>query len=443
MTARDASLLLARLERLGVRLGLERMRVLLHRLGEPQARFPAVLVAGTNGKGSTCALLAAMAQAAGYRAGLYSSPHLESVEERIRVAGRAVSAQRLAELLARALGAAERAGEDPPTYFEALTLAAFLHFAEEGVDLAVVEVGMGGRLDATNACEPVLSIVTGIALDHREHLGDTLARIAAEKAGIFRPGRPALAWSADGEVRESLMECARAACAELALLPGDVTIETRESRGWEGQRVTLATPGGGYALDLALAGAHQAGNLALAVRAAETLARLGWSRLNAGAIRGGAAACRWPGRLERVVPAQGSREVLLDAAHNPQGVEALAGFLAEGGEPFAVLFGVLADKDVGAMLPPLAGPAERVFLTAPENARALDPRAMLPLVPPGKAAVHAGVAQALAAALAEGSSRLVVCGSIYLVGAARRWLRDAFGVPAPSSAPLFTDARAR
>src|SRR5262245_7329576 len=159
-------------------MGLERTRRVLELLGGPQHRYPCVLVAGTNGKGSTAALLAAMAHAAGYKVGLYTSPHLEAVEERLRLDGRAIAGPRLAALLEELIDLAERSEGAPPTYFEALTLAAYQWFAEEHVDLAVVEVGLGGRLDATNLCDPILSLITSIGIDHREYLGDTLASIA-------------------------------------------------------------------------------------------------------------------------------------------------------------------------------------------------------------------------------------------------------------------------
>ncbi|HEY4562880.1 MAG TPA: Mur ligase family protein, partial [Thermoanaerobaculia bacterium] len=163
--------ILARLDGLGIKLGLERARSLLAALGDPQRRFPAVLVAGTNGKGSTSAFLAAMAQSSGYRTGLYTSPHLEVVEERLQIDGRMIAPGRFGRLLADLVALAERETGSPPTYFEAVTLAAFQWFAEEKVDLAVVEVGLGGRLDATNLCDPILSLITPIGLDHQEYLG--------------------------------------------------------------------------------------------------------------------------------------------------------------------------------------------------------------------------------------------------------------------------------
>ena len=216
--------ILGRLEALGIRLGLESMRGLLAALGSPQLRFPAVLVAGSNGKGSTAALLAAMAGAAGYRTGLYTSPHLETVEERLRIDGRAVGGERLGELLEEVVACAERRLGHSPTYFEAVTAAAFLWFAAERVDLAVVEVGLGGRLDATNVCEPVLSLITSISLEHRELLGDTLAAIAREKAGILRAGRPALSWVEDREAAGALREVAAGLGAPLHTAESEVTI---------------------------------------------------------------------------------------------------------------------------------------------------------------------------------------------------------------------------
>jgi dihydrofolate synthase / folylpolyglutamate synthase len=420
----DPDVVLARLEALGIRLGLERLRALLGALGEPQGRFPSVLVAGTNGKGSTSALLAAMAGAAGYRVGHYTSPHLESVEERIRIDGRSIERGRLAGSIERVIAAAEADGGELPTYFEALTAAAFLAFAEDAVDLAVLEVGMGGRLDATNVVEPVLSVITPISLEHREHLGDTLTAIAREKAGVLRPGRPAVAWLDEPEAEAALVDVAREIGAELALADRQVTIESVESLGWAGQQVRIATARETYDLRLALLGEHQARNLALAVRAAEALRAVGFPNLNAEAIAEGAAACRWPGRLEPI-ELPGNRRVLLDAAHNPAGVAALTAFLDAQGEPFDLLFGVLDDKQVDEMLLPLASRAHRVTLTQPSSPRA-RPAAELAQRLTDRPNVHAepDPSRALDLALATPSSLLVACGSIILVGELRTALRQ-------------------
>jgi dihydrofolate synthase/folylpolyglutamate synthase len=423
--------LLHDLEVFGIKLGLEGPRRLLAALGSPESGLPVVLVAGSNGKGSTSAFLAAMAGAAGYRTGLYTSPHLETVEERLRLDGRAIAPERLAELLERVLaGAAGLGGR--PTYFEALTAAAFLWFAEERVDLAILEVGMGGRLDATNAAEPLLSLITPIGLDHTEHLGGTLALIAREKAGILRPGRPAIAWIEDAEPAAAVAQAAAELGAELAWGAERARIEAVEPRGWAGQTVRLATGAASYELAPALLGGHQAKNLALAVAAAERLADLGFARLDAAAIARGAAACRWPGRLEPVA-LPGGRRALLDAAHNTGGAAVLAEFLG-GGRPVAgpadLLFGVLADKDAAAILGLLAPFAGRAVLTTPASPRARPPAELAELLPiAGETVVEPELAAALDRALAWGGETLVACGSIYLLGDVRRLLRERFGAP--------------
>lgn len=412
--------ILSRLEALGIKLGLERARALLTHLGEPQRRFPAVLVAGTNGKGSTSAFLAAIAQAAGYRTGLYTSPHLEFVEERLRIDGRTIEPDRFGRLLADLVELAERESGVPPTYFEAVTLAAFQWFAEERVDLAVVEVGLGGRLDATNLCDPILSLITPIGFDHQEYLGNTLAAIAREKAGILRAGQPAVVWIEEPEAAESVREAAAGIGADLRFASEEVRIEAVESKGWAGQRVRLATPFRSYDLEIALLGAHQAINLGLAARAAEALAGLGFDRIGPEAIQEGAAACRWPGRLE-AIDLPGGRRILLDAAHNEAGARVLAEFLDRMGQPVDLLFGVLADKDYAGMLGLLAPRARRIVLTTPASPRAKDPAELAVLLAghPGEVIVEPDRERALERALALGGEVLVACGSIFLIGEVR------------------------
>lgn len=408
--------ILSRLEKLGIRLGLESVRELLAHFDSPQLHYRTVLVAGSNGKGSTSALLASMASAAGLTTGLYTSPHLESVEERLRIDGKSISPGGLAELLEMIL----RAAGTTPTYFEAVTASSFLWFSLRKVDLAVMEVGMGGRLDATNVCEPELSLITSISLEHKEHLGDTLAAIAREKAGTFRPGRPALVWLEDPEPVEAVKKVAAELGTDLRFAPELVRVR----RG--GRRVKLTTPKGEHDLELALPGEHQARNLALAVLAAEELG------IGPEAIAQGARSCRWPGRLEQIELPEG-RTVLLDAAHNPEGAGVLAGFL-EG--PVDLLFGALGDKDVSEMLVPLAKKARKIILTTPASDRARPPEELAALLPGREVEVVPDLREALDRALQPGVT-LVVCGSIYLIGEVRKRLRERFGVPEPATAPLY------
>jgi dihydrofolate synthase/folylpolyglutamate synthase len=447
--ARGAEEILQRLELHGIRLGLETTGRLLDRLGRPQERFASVLVAGTNGKGSTATLLASILQAAGYRTGLYTSPHLEQVEERIRVDGRVVAPDRLAAVLDRTVRLAEAIEDAPPTYFEALTVAALELFAAAEVEIAVLEVGMGGRLDATNVVDPVLSLIAELSVDHTEHLGVEATAIAREKGGILRRDRPAVVASpggpgspgpdgasGSGEAVAALAALAADLGAPLERLSETVVVRGAAPSGDE-RRVSLVTPAGAHELSLRLSGDHQLANLALAVRGAELLAKEGWSALNPIAIAAGVVRCRWPGRIERVEPV-GLRPVLLDAAHNLSAVERLVSYLTERGEPFDLLFGVLADKPVEEMLPRLAAVAGEIFLTEPPSGRACPVDRLVPLAGPGLREAVADPVAALDEALADRAGPLlVVCGSIYLVGTARARLRQLTGVPAPASDPLW------
>lgn len=429
---RRAADLLAPLERFGVKLGLERMRRLLGALGDPQRSGRPVLVAGTNGKGSTAALLASVLEAAGISTGLYTSPHLEQVEERLRLGGRAVAPDVLAAALVRVLAASREELGEAPTYFEAVTAAAFLCLAEIPVDVSLLEVGLGGRLDATNCCEPVLSVVTGIGLDHTRELGDAVDAIAREKAGIFRPRVPALIWAHEPRVRGALEQEAGRLGADLEAVHDSVRWLPAAAAGspFEGERGVVETPEGRYEVVLGLPGRHQVENACLAVRAAERLAELSGRGLGREAVAEGLRGCRWPGRLELVALPTG-RRVLLDAAHNPQGAATLASFLARLDEPRRLLFGVLDDKDGDGMLAAVADGFADAVLTRPPGARGLPPARLAP--PPGlPVEVEEDPERALDRALASGPGLLVVCGSIYLLGAVRSRLRELFGTPPPA-----------
>jgi dihydrofolate synthase / folylpolyglutamate synthase len=420
--------LLRPLERRGVRLELEPFRALLRRLGEPQRGFPSVLVAGTNGKGSCAALLAAALGGAGYRTGLYTSPHLEQARERVRVDGRAVSETALVAAVERVL----KAAPEEPTWFEAATAAAFVILADQAVEIGVVEVGLGGRLDATNVVEPTVSVITPVALDHQDLLGQTLAAIAAEKAGVLRAGRAAVAWTASEPVRLVLEREAASLGARLRQLPAAVRWQLTHREG-HAPRLELVVSGGGrHLLEPPLAGEHQLENLALAVVAAEELARAGFTRLDAPAVARGIRTCRWPGRLEEVL-LPGGKIVLLDAAHNADGAARLASHLLSSAPCYDLLFGALADKDAAAMLRQVAPAADRVVLTAPPSPRARSPRQLASGLPSARLVIADEPTAALEQALAGASPVLVVTGSLFLVGSVRRELYRRFGAPEPAA----------
>ena len=430
-TRPSAQEILDRLEVWGQKLGLDAIRDLLGALGDPQRDIPTILVAGTNGKGSTSAALASLLTAAGFRCGLYTSPHLEHVEERLRIDGEAIGEAELGSRLRRVLAAA---GPAPPTYFESLTAAAWLHFAAHEVDAAVFEVGLGGRLDATNVSEPVLSVITQVARDHSRQLGWTLTSIAGEKAGVMRPGRKCLTWRSRPEVERELLRCAAVCDARLISAAAEVEIEI-DRRQDAPSRLSLTTRNARYEFRAPLAGGHQLANLALALRAAEEFCALAGRELDPEAARQGLEAVRWPGRLEwvDVETSSGRRRVLFDAAHNPAGAAALRSYLDEAGLEFDLLYGALAEKQPERCLPLLAQRAGRIVLTAADHRRAASPEALLALPGANRAVVDPDAASALDRFLdapADSARVLVVTGSLYLVGEVRAALRARCGVPA-------------
>ncbi len=427
MTVQSSESLLSRLEHFGMRLGLGRARKLLETLGDPQMAVPRILVAGTNGKGSTAALLDAICRVAGYRTGLYTSPHLEAVTERIQVDNRPIEDRQLVAILERILDLARDLELEPPTHFEALTLAAFLHFRETAVDLVVMEVGLGGRLDATNVGTPDLSIIASIALDHERHLGDSRELVAKEKAGILRQGRPAIAWPTSPGVSRVLSEQAEAVGAELTFAD-PTAVSPSTPPGAYPQKVRLGTPIDDYDLELHLAGRHQLANLSLAVGAAEILKNRGWKALDRDAITRGVAHCRWPGRLEWVELPDG-RRVLLDAAHNAAGIEALIDYLGGQDERPDLLFGALTEKTIDGVLPQLAAVVRRVVLTQPPNERSATPERWSRHFAGRRVHLETDPRRALDASLAACDDTLLVCGSLFLVGRVRGLLRRRFGVP--------------
>jgi dihydrofolate synthase/folylpolyglutamate synthase len=431
---------------------LEHMRRLLRELGSPEAKFPAVLIAGTNGKGSTAATLAAILQAAGCRTGLYTSPHLVRINERVRVNGVAIADEDFARLHDRTDRAAQelvKSGELPwhPSFFEMITAIAFQHFAEAPVDIAVLEVGMGGRLDATNVVEPLVSVIADIALDHQQYLGNTIVEIAREKAGIIRPGGVAVTLPQMAEANDALGHAmverdARGVNATQyvpPISPGASQLRTPITRyrvgdeerigqeyhlqvfsqDGQGQDILVQTP---------LLGRHQLRNVALAIATAEELAKKNF-RISANNVEQGIRETRWPGRLQSVVVNE--QEYLLDVAHNPAGAWALRSALSElfDGRPLTFVFGAMRDKAIPEMAEILFPLADRVIAAPANNPRSASPEDIR--VAAGRVAVELESATNVAAALHRArevtgkNGLVVVTGSIYIVGEAMR----ALGLP--------------
>ncbi len=391
-----------------VTLGLERIRALLARLGHPEEAYPVALVGGTNGKGSVSRALAAILEEAGLRVGLYTSPHLVRFSERIQVQGSPIAEEKLLALLEEVHPHAEALGA---SFFEIATATALLHFAREGVEFAVLEVGMGGRLDATNAAEPILSVVTNIGRDHLEVLGPTLKDVAREKAGIFRKGVLALT-AARGEGLLALKEEAKARGTPLWVLGEEFRMEgVRALPQGLGFTLRLERTGEARPLKTPLLGPHQAENLALAALAGRLLGA-SWEAVERGLLR-----AENPGRLQRLF--YGGKELILDGAHNPEGALALEEALRfHGFLPAALVLSFSREKDHAAMAEALRGLGP-VVLTRHASPRSQDPRALLPLFPGALVEESPMGALERAFALAE---RVVVAGSLYLVGEVLRGL---------------------
>jgi dihydrofolate synthase/folylpolyglutamate synthase len=384
---------------LAMRFGLERMERALDALGRPERDLAILHVAGTNGKGSTCAMAAQALQLGGHRVGLYTSPHLVRFHERIQVDGRPVDDAALAARIAEVRNACpwhERGEEgDRLTYFEFATLVGLLHLARERVDVAVVEVGLGGRFDATSAVTPRVAAVARIGLDHMQFLGDRVDAIAREKAGIFKRGVPAVVAHAQ---------------------PPEAMAALRDEAGRRGAPFHVAAAS--WDGPIALRGAHQQGNAALAAAALRLLDASGIP-VGEEAIREGIASARWPGRMEEV------GGVLLDGAHNPDGAAALAAALPvlHPSRPVELVFGVLSDKDHEGMLAALAPASRRIHLVAPDSPRAREPGSYVAAARRLGVGVdvHASLPEALACARDGARDGALVCvaGSLYLVGEAR------------------------
>ena len=396
-----------------VRWGLVRTRTLLAAVGNPQRSFRTIHVGGTNGKGSVAVTLAAILRAQRRLTGLYSSPHLCTFRERIQIDGAAISEDALLAAAHKLWPTIERVS---PSFFEATTAIAFLALAEAGVALSVVEVGLGGRLDATNVIKPELAIITNIALDHADYLGSTIESVAREKAGIIKPSVPLLTAERAELPLAIFRERAQQQGAPFHQLTvddvRDVTFDT------QGTRFTMPFEQGVASLQTPLIGQHQASNAALAVRASGLLP--GALRPSREAVVAGVQSVKWPGRLQ--VEHLAGQTWLFDVAHNVAGVHALVSAVGKLKlpRPLVIVVGILGDKDWQAMLPPLFGIANLAVLTRPPTAppnRAWNPEKVLQTVSFDRARVHNDFAAALAYAHEQaGSGTVLVTGSFHTVG---------------------------
>ena len=431
---------------------LAHMRVLLKAMNHPERVFPSVLIAGTNGKGSTAATLASILRASGLKTGLYTSPHLVRINERIRVNGKEISDRDFARLHGDVDRVAERLIEQEelpwhPSFFEMMTAIAFAHFAAEHVDLAVLEVGMGGRLDATNVVEPLVSIIADISLDHQKFLGNTVGEIAGEKVGIIRPGGVVVTLPQQPEANDvignAILELVARGVSAVQYVPpispastdylvSSAANKSKTTAGEDRQpflcRYPLHVMGKQILVETPLVGRHQLRNVALAIAAAEELSKLGIAGITPDSLARGIRETHWPGRFQ-VIPARADwPEVVLDVAHNPAGAWALRSALSEryDDRPLIFVFGAMRDKAISEMTEILFPLADRVIVTRPENPRSASPEEIrqagsrtgteIETVP------EIGAALERARSVSGLEAVVVVTGSIYLVGEAMRWL---------------------
>ncbi len=416
---------LYRLERFGIKLGLDSIRKLLSLMGNPHEAFPAVHVTGSNGKGSVCAYIASALQEAGYRVGLYTSPHLIRFNERIQVDGKVIPDEDILRLWRGMQPAIRSRGETDrthrPTFFEVTTAMAFEYFREREVDLAVVEVGMGGSLDATNVVDGKVAVITRVALEHTERLGRSVKRIAKEKAGIIKDGARAV--TVEQDAAAVIAARCREVGASLVVLGRDIHA-VRMSQDLGGQRVRVSGPFGVLELSTPLLGDFQVENLGLAVAALMELRATGW-KLPDEAIASGIQAARWPGRLQVV---RQHPLVLVDGAHNGPAAQALASSVSAlvPGSRLRLVIGVLDDKDLGAFAASLGPLASRVFACQPRTYRAYAPEEIVAVFrsqTPAQVVPTVGGAIDAALAGAAPDDLVLITGSIYTAGEALEHFR--------------------
>jgi dihydrofolate synthase / folylpolyglutamate synthase len=413
--------------RAGIKPGLQRMEAMLERLGNPHHQLKFLHVAGTNGKGSTCAFLAAILEEAGYQVGLYTSPYLEQFNDRMSVSGQNISDRELDELVARLRPIVEDVSATScgrPTEFEVVTTLSFMHYARQQVDFVVLETGLGGRLDSTNVVTPLLSLITNVGRDHEAILGSTLEMIAAEKAGIIKRGIPVIT-TATGVARDVIV----AKAAEVGSLSYEgnrdfsatrksYSLDDGQTFDWSGWNLTLTD------LRLQMLGAHQIVNASLAVAACMELCKQGVV-ISEGALRDGLARTRWAGRLEVL---ERDPLLLLDGAHNPEGAQVLGQAIAEllPHQRIVLVIGILGDKAIPEVLAPVVPRATHVIVTRPNIPRAAVNdtvasviRDIVPNVPVETADTVRAALQLAKQRRAEKADCILVTGSLYTISEAR------------------------
>jgi len=413
---------LYRLEKFGMIFGLAKVEAILEAIENPHREIQAIHIGGTNGKGSTAAMMASILQKEGYQTGLYTSPHLIRFTERIKINGKEIEQEEVAELAGWMRKRVEEAGVPPPfTFFDFTTALALLYFKQKMVDLAVLEVGLGGRLDSTNVVDPLLSIITNIAKDHEEQLGRSLLKIAGEKAGIIKKGRPLLTAATQPQVLRLFSKICQERRSPYYRVGKEFRCVQNGERNFDYEGLDRKL----WNISLNLGGPHQIINATTALGAMELLDDLGYSVSNDAMIEG-VKEVEWPGRLEMVCS---SPRVVLDGAHNPAGALALKESMEKEFQyhHLNLILGVMKDKDIPSILRLLAPLAHHLILTRPHTDRAAPPALLLKAL--GKNGEKAEIAEDLEGAIEKGLSMtkeddlLCITGSLYTVGEARAYFR--------------------
>jgi len=436
-------------EVLAAKLGLHNIEALLRYLGEPHKDYKSILIAGTNGKGSVAAFCDSILRTSAYRTGLYTSPHLIQIEERIRIDGQMIAPDEFARLTTEVKDAVDTLMRQPaesglkldrhPTYFEMVTAIAFKYFAEQQIEIAVLEVGLGGRLDATNVVDPVVAIITNVDLDHQQYLGSSVREIAAEKAGIIKPQSgssvPVVFGGRDGDALEVVEERCKEVGANLFRLPPDLEYETEPDRLGRFRLRLNSRIGEGREICLPLAGEHQVLNALTAIRAMELLEGSGY-QIDRRSLESGISGAEWRGRLEIL---DSRPRIILDGAHNPAAAHTVREYIESFLQPrqIVMIFGAMKDKAIQEMVRVLFPLAREVVLTRPEYERSAKPHDILSFISQDSISVRstASVQEAIdiAKQLASEDDTILIVGSLFLVGEARRLLQQRPSFPSATS----------